>query len=97
MEPRANPNHDPQSGKFTSGPGSGSAKAGKGSGSRKGITVGKKKFAKLCGTLNTQYPGLKAGEKCTITDAKYQYRVTADGYGGMIINSKFAIERGRKK
>lgn len=111
MEPRANPNHDPQSGKFTSGPGGGSAKAGKGSGSRKGktkyapssrrnakgITIGAKKYAKLCGTLDTQYPNLKAGEKRTITDAKYQYDVTADGYGGMIINSKFAIERGRKK
>ena len=51
----------------------------------KGITVSEKKFAKLCGALNKQYPGLKEGEIRVITDAKYKSRVTADGYGGMVI------------
>lgn len=63
----------------------------------KGINVGAKKYAKLCGELGTQHPNLKKGQSVTIRDAKYSYRVTADGYGGMTINSKYRIGSGRKK
>lgn len=38
--------------------------------SHKGIQIGAKKYAKLCGTLGTQYPGLNAGEIRYIRDSK---------------------------
>lgn len=60
---------------------------------KKGIQVSKKKYARLTGTLNTQYPGLKPEDGYrTIRDADNWYSVTADGYGGMIIHSKAKIE-----
>lgn len=92
IEPRANPNHDPRNGRFTSG--------GKGGGKRKtkyapspqrnkgGIRLGAKKYAKLCGTLNTRYPGLEKGKTKTICDSKNVYSVRADGFGGMTILSR---------
>ena len=52
-----------------------------------GITVGEKKYAKLCGTLNTLYPELSADDGLRkIRDGKQVYTVSADGYGGMIIH-----------
>ena len=92
IEPRANLNHDPRNGRFTSG--------GKGGGKRKtkyapspqrnkgGIRLGTKKYAKLCGTLNTRYPGLEKGKTKTICDSKNVYSVRADGFGGMTILSR---------
>ena len=50
--------------------------------SHNGIQLKPKKYAKLCGTLNTRFPGLKAGEIRVIRDSKYRYTVKADGYGG---------------
>lgn len=50
-----------------------------------GIQLSPKKYAKLTGTLNTRFPGLKAGEKRILVDAKHRYVVEADGYGGMSI------------
>ena len=95
MEARANPYHDPGNGRFTSGPGGGAAVREKGGGgtkyapsprrSGKGITVSAKRYARLTGTLNTQYPGLGKGEIRTIRDAKYKYTVRADGFGGMTV------------
>lgn len=81
-----NPYHDPTTGRFTSGGGSG--KIGKTkyapSPQRKqgGIQLKPKTYARLTGTLNTRFPGLKAGERRTIIDAKHKYTVEADGYGG---------------
>lgn len=59
--------------------------------SGKGITVSEKKYARLTGTLGTQYPGLKKGEIRTIRDAKHRYTVESDGYGGMAILDKTKI------
>lgn len=79
--------HDPSNGRFTSGGGSG--KMGKtkyapsSRRSTKGLTVSPKKYAKLCGVLDTQYPGLKSGEIRQIRDAKRTYTVRADGYSGL--------------
>lgn len=50
--------------------------------SRSGIQLKPKTYAQLTGTLNTRFPGLKAGEIRRINDAKYSYVVKADGYGG---------------
>ncbi len=47
-----------------------------------GIQLGPKTYVKLTGTLNTRFPGLKAGEVRIIRDAKREYTVEADGYGG---------------
>lgn len=91
-----NPYHDPATGRFTSGGGSG--KIGKTKyapspqRSHKGIQIGAKKYAKLCGTLGTQYPGLSAGEVRYIRDAKRIYKVEADGYGGMAVLSSYPIK-----
>lgn len=60
--------------------------------SHKGIQIGAKKYAKLCGTLGTQYPGLSAGEVRYIRDAKRIYKVEADGYGGMAVLSSYPIK-----
>jgi HK97 family phage portal protein len=94
-EQRANPNHDPKNGQFASGKGGAKTAKTKYSPSQRrnsgGITVGNKKYSKLCGTFNTRYPGLKEGEVRTINDAKYRYRVKADGYGGMTILQKKKI------
>ena len=55
--------------------------------SSRGLTVSPKKYASLCGTLNTKYPGLEAGKTRVIYDAKKCYYVEADGNGGMVILS----------
>lgn len=47
-----------------------------------GIQLSPKKYAKLTGTLNTRFPGLKAGEIRKIRDASREYTVKADGFGG---------------
>lgn len=88
IEPRANPNHGAD-GRFA--PGGKTKYAPSKRRSSKGITVNPKKYAKLTGVLGTQYPGLKAGEKVTIRDAKCRYDVTADGHGGMIINRRIKL------
>lgn len=101
-----NPHHDPSSGRFTGGGGSGIIKNGKADKTKyapspqrtqRGIQLKPKRYAKLCGILNTYHPGLKAGETVVIRDANYQYRVTADGYGGMTVKSRVSIVRGRKR
>lgn len=105
VEGRANPNHDPANGRFTSGSG-GSSGSGKKKGPRYApspqrnpspVPLSKKRYAKLCGTLNTYHPGMGAGETATIRDSRYEYYVTADGYGGMIVNKKYPLVRGTKK
>lgn len=42
-------------------------------------------------------PAWGAGETATIRDSRYEYYVTADGYGGMIANKKYPLVRGKKK
>lgn len=84
-----NPYHDSSDGRFTSGGGSG--KMGKTKyapspqRSDSPIKLKPKTYARLTGTLNTRYPGLKEGEVRFIQSAKRQYKVKADGYGGMSI------------
>ena len=46
-----------------------------------GIQVSPKKYAKLCGTFNTNFPGLKPSDGTrTIFDSNYYYNSSADGY-----------------
>lgn len=96
-----NSNHDPSDGRFTSGGGGGKigktkyAPSPQRSESR--IQLRPKTYARLTGTLNTRYPGLKAGEKVVVRDANYLYQVTADGFGGMSVERRFSITNGRKK
>lgn len=97
IESRANPNHDPKTGKFAHGSGNSSKRrstkyAPSPRRSKSGITIGNKKYAKLCGILNTKYPGLKKGDTAFISDEKYHYRITADGFGGMTINKRHKIK-----
>ncbi|MCD7756099.1 MAG: phage portal protein [Firmicutes bacterium] len=88
-EARANPYHDPKNGRFTTG--GGKAKKTKYAPSpqrnKVQIKLAPKRYARLCGTLGTLYPGLKKGEVRIIRDSKYQYTVEADGYGGFITKS----------
>lgn len=91
-----NPYHDPATGRFTSGGGSG--KIGKTKyapspqRSHKGIQIGAKKYAKLCGTLGTQYPGLSVGEVRYIRTQSGFTKWMADGYGGMAVLSSYPIK-----
>lgn len=83
-----------KNGKWTSGGGSGTINGTKyapsAQRSRGGIQLSPKRYAKLTGVLNTQYPGLHAGEIRYIRDAKRLYKVEADGYGGMkVLNSRW--------
>ena len=88
-EARANPYHDPKNGRFTTG--GGKAKKTKYAPSpqrnKVQIKLAPKRYARLCGTLGTLYPGLKKGEVRIIRDSKYQYTLEADGYGGFITKS----------
>ena len=56
-----------------------------------GVNLKPKTYARLTGTLNTRFPGLEAGETRIIRDAKYEYLVRADGYGGFQTLSKRKI------
>ena len=84
-----NPHHDPASGRFTSGGGSGTMGKTKYAPSpqrnKSGAQLKPKTYARLCGMLGTQFPGLEAGEIRTIRDAKREYMVKADGYGGCTV------------
>ena len=58
-----------------------------------GVQLSPKKYAQLCGTFGTQYPNLQPEDGAvSIRDAKYAYRVSADGYGGMIVHKKIKIK-----
>lgn len=96
LELRYNENHDPANGRFTSGGGSGKMGKTKYAPSKQrnhgGVQLGAKRYARLCGTLGTQYPGLNAGEIRYIRDAGRLYKVKADGYGGMTVLSSRKIK-----
>ncbi len=78
-----------ENGRFTSGGGTGKIEKTKYAPSPRrnsgGISVSTKKYAKLCGIMNTRYPGLEEGKIRKIRDSKCIYYIKADGYGGMEI------------
>lgn len=86
-----NPFHDSSNGRFTGKGGSGTIGKTKYAPSPQRsdspIKLKPKTYARLTGTLNTRYPGLKEGEIRRITSANKRYTVQADGYGGMKILS----------
>lgn len=90
-----NPHHDPANGRFTSGGGSGKIGKTKYAPSPQrnhgGIQLKPKTYVRLTGVLNTRYPNLPEGAIRQIRDAKYTYRVRADGYGGFELLSKRKI------
>ena len=57
-----------------------------------------KKYAQLCGTYMTRYPGLKPedGTK-TAFDENNIYRAQADGFGGADVKSRVRITQAKKK
>lgn len=87
-----NPNHD-RRGRFASAGGAGRRSKYAPSPQRKesGIQLKPKIYAKLCGTLGTRFPGLEEGEIRIIRDAKFEYKVKADGYGGFELLGKRKI------
>ncbi|MCD8143544.1 MAG: hypothetical protein LUD83_09790 [Clostridiales bacterium] len=47
------------------------------------VQLSPKRYSRLTGILNTEYPGLTPEDgEVIIYDAKYGYKVVADGYGG---------------
>ena len=90
-----NPHHDPSNGRFTSGGGNGKIEKTKYAPSPQrnhgGLQLKPKAYARLTGVLNTRYPNLPEGAIRQIRDAKYTYRVRADGYGGFELLSKRKI------
>ena len=97
IEPRANLNHDPRNGRFTSG--------GKGGGKRKtkyapspqrnkvGIRLGAKKYAKLCGAFRTKYPDAKQSDGLlSFSDGVYIYKAITAENGGISIESRRKIK-----
>ena len=96
LESRANPNHDPKNGRFTSKGGrSGGGKAGKTKyapspqRNKSGVPMKPKAYAKLCGAFRTKYPEAKPedGEK-TFIDGKYRYSATAADNGGIVVHRR---------
>ena len=85
-----------KNGRWTGGSGSGKIEKTKYAPSPQrnhgGLQLKPKIYARLTGTLNTQYPGLEAGEVRYIRDAKRLYKVEADGYGGMKVLSSRKIK-----
>lgn len=58
-----------------------------------GIQVSHAKYARLTGTMNTQFPGLSPEDGSRIIyDAKFGYVVVADGYGGLKIIRRYKLE-----
>lgn len=84
-----------KNGRWTKGAGSGTIGKTKYAPSpqrnKSGLQMKPKTYARLTGVLNTRYPGLRAGEVRRINDAKYIYKVRADGYGGFELLSKRKI------
>lgn len=60
--------------------------------SRGGIEVGTEKYGKLCGIMNSRFPGLQDGEIRAIRDSQNQYLAEADGYGGMKILKVWSLK-----
>lgn len=96
LESRANPNHDPKNGRFTSkGGGTAGGKAGKTKyapspqRNKSGVQMKPKAYAKLCGAFRTKYPEAKPedGEK-TFIDGKYRYSATAADNGGIVVHRR---------
>ena len=97
-EERANPNHDPKTGRFTTGSGR------KTRGTKytpspqlkskpKGKQVGKQKYGILCGIAKTKYPLLKPEDgKVEIYHGTSVYTVSAKKNGGIIIHKKEKLE-----
>ena len=84
-----------KSGRWTSG--SGKGKIGKtkyapsSQRSHSGIQLNPKTYARLTSTLNTRFPGLEKGEIRNFKDAKYIYRIKADGSDGFELLGKWKI------
>ena len=91
-----NPYHDSSNGRFTGKGGSGTIGKTKYAPSpqrgKSKIQLKPKTYTRLTGVLNTRYPGLKAGDVRTIRDAKRQYTVKADGYGGFELLNIYPIK-----
>ena len=91
-----NPYHDSSNGRFTGKGGSGTIGKTKyapsSQRSKSKIQLKPKTYARLTGVLNTRYPGLKEGDVRTIRDAKRQYTVKADGYGGFELLNIYPIK-----
>ncbi len=102
IEPRANPNHDPKNGRFTSksaGVGVSKTKyAPSPQRNKSGIQLKPKTYAKLCGTFRTKYPEAtpEDGPK-PFSDGQFYYSATAADNGGLIVHSKVKIKGGRRR
>ena len=106
-EQRANPNHDPKTGRFTTG--SGAGKNGKHIPKKRdilpdkysrspkvdlgGIKVSEKTYAVLCGTFRTKFPTLTASDGTRgIVIGKTLYTVSAKDNGGIVIHGKQSLK-----
>ena len=62
------------------------------------VKIGPKKYAMLCGTYMTNYPGLTSSDgDRTAYDAEHIYRAQADDYGGMDFKYRAKIKDSGKK
>jgi len=96
IESRANPNHDPKTGKFTSGKGSIRRKKGgpkyatQNNTVSKGITLSAKEYNIVTSALATNFPDLKTGKK-KFSYGDYNYDVTVNGFGDYTITRRRKI------
>lgn len=103
IEPRANPNHDPKTGRFVPGRGikgekNGTKYAPSPQRNKSGVQMKPKEYAKLCGTFKTKYPDAKPDDGPKFfNDGQFSYSATATDNGGMVVHSKTRISRGRKR
>lgn len=98
IEPRANPNHDPKTGKFTNGRGSTTAKKKKTKYApthnykkSTGVKMSKKKYTQLSGKVATAHPEWTSGIH-TFYDANVGYRLEAHSFGEYTFTKKFKLK-----
>ena len=94
MEKRANPYHDPKTGRFSGKSGlRGKTKYASTISDKKpsGVKMSKKKYTELSGKVATAHPEWTSGTH-TFFDAEYSYRLTANGFGDYTFNKRCKLK-----
>ena len=100
-ESRANPNHDPKTGRFTSDSGSSknkkqnmrSKKTGK---ENKGEKLDATKYSVVTGAFATNYPNITSGQK-TFRYGDYKYTMRVNDFGDYIVQKRSKITSRNKR
>ena len=102
IEPRANPYHDPKTGRFTSGHGGKGRRKTKYAPSKQvnasAVPMSEKTYARLCGVFKTRFPDATPEDgRYNFREGKYWYSVTAADNGGLVIHGRSKNGGGRRR